>query len=81
MTALVSSSVFIKNSHPELGPPVVHVGKFSKTFQIATTPFRVTKRPKREHFSLLEKFKGKRKNGAKPTGDDFKNSYLDSAIE
>ena len=44
--------------------------------------FRVTKRSTREHFSLLlEKFKAKRKNEAKQSGVDVKDSELDAAME
>ena len=44
--------------------------------------FRATRRSTREHFSLLlEKFKAKRKNGAKQSGVDVQDSELDVAME
>ena len=44
--------------------------------------FGVTKRSTREHFSLLlEKFKAKRKNEAKKSGVDVRDSELDVAME
>ena len=43
--------------------------------------FRVTKRLTREHFSLLEKFKAKRKNEAKQSSVEVQDSELDVAME